>query len=42
VKASPSVDLTQINILMPVGDASFMMQYEPQLSDINDYQTIIQ
>jgi len=42
VKTSPSVDLSHINILMPVGDASFMMQYEPQLSDITDYQTLIQ
>jgi transposase len=42
VKATKEVDLTQVHILMPIGDASFMMQYEPQLSDINDYQTIIQ
>jgi len=42
INATPAVDLTQVNILMPVGDASFMMQYEPQVSDINDYQTIIQ
>ena len=42
VKTTPEIDLTQVHILMPIGDASFMMQYQPQLSDINDYQTIIQ
>jgi transposase len=36
------VDLTKVNILLPLGDASFLMQYEPSHSDINDYQTIIQ
>jgi transposase len=39
---SPQVDLAEIKILMPLGDASFMMQFEPQMSNINDYQTIIQ
>jgi hypothetical protein len=36
------VDLADIKILMPLGDSSFMMQYEPQISNINDYQTLIQ
>jgi len=41
-KANPVADLDEIKILTPLGNASFMMQYEPQLSNINDYQTIIQ
>jgi transposase len=41
-KTIQPVDLADIKILMPLGDASFMMQYEPQMSNINDYQTLIQ
>jgi len=41
-KVNPVADLADIKILMPVGTASFMMQYEPQMSNINDYQTLIQ
>jgi len=41
-KAIQPVDLADIKILMPLGDSSFMMQYEPQMSNINDYQTLIQ
>jgi transposase len=40
-KVNQVADLTEIKILMPLGDTSFMMQYEPHMSDINDYQTII-
>ncbi len=39
---NPVADLANVKILMPVGDASFMTQYEPQMSNINDYQTLIQ
>jgi transposase len=41
-KTMQPVDLADIKILMPLGDSSFMMQYEPQISNINDYQTLIQ
>lgn len=41
-KENPVVDLADVKILMPVGDASFMMQYEPRMSNINDYQSLIQ
>ena len=37
--STAEIDLSQVRILMPVGD---MMFYEPQLSDINEYQSIIQ
>jgi hypothetical protein len=40
-KAIPMTDLADIKILTPIGDASFMIQYEPQMSNINDYQTLI-
>ena len=39
---NPVADLANVKILMPVGDDSFMMQYEPQMSNINDYLTLIQ
>ncbi len=41
-KAIPMTDLADVKILTPIVDASFMMQYEPQMSNINDYQTLIQ
>ncbi len=41
-RENPVADLAEVKILLPVGDESFMMQYEPQMSNINDYQTLIQ
>jgi len=36
------IDLSQVKILMPLGDTALMTQYQPQTSDINEYQSIIQ
>jgi hypothetical protein len=41
-QAIGSINLSAVNILMPVGDTSLMMHYQPNTSDINDYQSIIQ